>query len=1212
MVLSFLNGKWYCLGCFEEERIALLHLKENINFPNGISLPSWVDYETKAGCCHWQGVQCSNTTGRVIQLDLDGTRLGDWYFNASLFLPFQELRNLSLGDNNLVGWIENEGFDKLSKLTNLEALDLSGNSFDRNILSSLSQLSSLKHLNLSGTFDFSSRVFETSGHERLSGLKNLQVLDFSGNFGINVIDVLSILELNDFINLRELDISGNQFRSFGTIYGLRNLKVLNLRYNAFNNNIFSSIQGLSSLESLFLDWNEIKGSVQINELYALNDLVELGLSYNEIENFNTSKGIKSTIHSLQVLYLDGIIVSNISNMLQSLRAFPCLKNLYIRSLRYNIAKRSIATIYELRHLSQLEGLFLANSYLDANFLQSIGVMTSLKFLSLSLCGLGGSLPNQGWCELKNLEELDLSYNEFEGILPSCLSNMTYLRYIELSENNFSGNVAMSPLSKITSLEYLSLSSNNFQVPNSFESFFNHSNLRFIYFDNNKVITESETRNWVPNFQLEILSLSNCDLTLPNFLYYQTDLKILDLSKTNIGGNFPNWLLENNTRLRRFYLRENAFTGTLKLPTSTNSALETFEISNNKFNGHIPTNISSNFPNLLVLNMSENVFDGCIPSSIGDLKSLQILDLSNNNLSGTIPQEVVMGCFSLYFFKISKNKIQGQIFPESINVMPLRLLYLDNNEFSGTISNSLSSISTLSALDISNNRLSGKIPTSVGNMTRLRLVSMSNNHLEGPIPVEICKLDILSFLDLSKNNLSGSVASCFNQLKSTHVYLNNNRLESELTHAFNNNSSLVALDLRENQFIGSIPLSIGNLSSLSIILLRRNHFEGTIPDQLCQMKKLSMIDLSYNGLYGHIPHCLGNITLEVRKMKSRSSALGVDITWFTYWSYMVEVISERAYHVSYLQGIERERERESIGLFDLGTTVAFTTKRNLYYYKGRILDYMSGIDLSCNKLYGEIPTGLGKLSELYALNLSHNNLIGTIPETFSNLSQIESLDLSYNNLSGRIPSGLVELKNLEVFTVAHNNLTGIIPQKNQFGTFDKDSYEGNPHLCGRPLPIDCTGSKPVPPFVFDDESEESGFMDMQFFYISFAVSYVSVVICIATVLYINPHWRRAWFHLIEVYIINPFFRLALRSKSCSPAPVGGNYHTHVLVGEGVNVQCGGGALLLLGQKIECGDVEGERRSASGEVVVSGGCRATGYGTKLGERVDSEFGEEIWHE
>ncbi|KAL2488930.1 receptor like protein 14 [Forsythia ovata] len=171
-------------------------------------------------------------------------------------------------------------------------------------------------------------------HERLSGLKKLQVLDFSSNNDdIKESDVVSVLELNDFISLKELYISDNQFRSFGTIYGLRNLKVLNLRSNAFNNNIFSSLKGLSSLESLFLSQNEIKGTVQINELYAPNDLVELDLSDNEIENFNTSK--------------------------------------------------------ELRHLSRLERLFLDNSPLNANFLQSIGVMTSLKILSLN------SVWNQG-------------------------------------------------------------------------------------------------------------------------------------------------------------------------------------------------------------------------------------------------------------------------------------------------------------------------------------------------------------------------------------------------------------------------------------------------------------------------------------------------------------------------------------------------------------------------------------------------------------------------------------------------------------------------------------------------------------------------------------------------------------------------------------------------------------------------------------------------
>ncbi|CAI9760106.1 unnamed protein product [Fraxinus pennsylvanica] len=988
-----------------------------MNFPNGESLPSWVDNETASDCCQWEQVKCSNITARVIELNLYYARirrLGDWYLNASLFLPFDELINLSLEGNNLVGWIENEGIDRLSKLRNLEALDLSSNFFNRKILSSLNRLSSLKYLG----FRYNSLRRKNYGNsrERLFGLNKLEVLDFMGNNDISDGDILSVLNLNDFINLKKLDLSDNQFTSSGTIYGPKYLKVLNLQSNNFDNRIFSSLHGLSSLKSLDLSWNGLKGTIQMKDLHALSNLEELDLSNNEIDNFTTP--------------------------------------------------------IELRLLRTLEKLFLDSSAVDGNFLQGIGAMTFLKILSLPRCRLNGTLPIRGWCDLKNLQELNLSWNEYEGILPTCVANMTSLRLIELSHNKLTGNIASSPLSKLTSLEYLSISSNNFTVPISFKAFFNHSNLKFIFLENNEIINENELGNWVPKFQLEVFSMSNSRglPTLPNFFYYQSNLRILYLPKNNIQGNFPTWLLENNTRLRRLYLSDNAFTGPLKLSSSTNPNMETFDVSNNKLNGHIPTNIASAFPNLVALNMSTNMFDGSVPSSFGDLKSIKFIDLSVNNLTGMMPQELGMGCFSLFFFKISDNKMQGQIFPESTNLPSLKYLYLEGNDFSGTIPSSLST-SPLVVLDISNNHLSGIIPSSVGNMTRLEQVSLSNNQLAGPIPVEICNLDSLGLLDLSKNKLSGSIPSCFNPSSISHVYLNDNQLEGELTYAFHNSSSLVSLDLRENKFTGSIPQWIGNLSSLSIILLRGNHFEGIIPHQFCEMKKLSMIDLSFNSLSGQIPLCFGNITLEVTTKKSVLVLEFISSSIFSFISYMDKVELERDYHVSF-------HKTEDFKLTDVPITVTFVTKGNSYSYKGSILSYMSGIDLSSNKLYGEIPDGLGKLSEIHALNLSHNNLTGTIPATFSNLLQIESLDLSYNNLGGRIPTGLSELNALAVFSVAYNNLTGMIPDKGQFGTFDEGSYQGNPYLCGRPLPVDCTSTEPTHVLTSaDDESSVDVTLDI---------------------------------------------------------------------------------------------------------------------------------------
>ena len=101
---------WHPLGCLEEERIALLHLKDSLNYPNGTSLPSWMKADVH--CCSWERIQRNSSTGRVTRLYLESVRnqeLGDWYLNASLFLPFQQLNVLNLYGNRIAGWVEKKG-----------------------------------------------------------------------------------------------------------------------------------------------------------------------------------------------------------------------------------------------------------------------------------------------------------------------------------------------------------------------------------------------------------------------------------------------------------------------------------------------------------------------------------------------------------------------------------------------------------------------------------------------------------------------------------------------------------------------------------------------------------------------------------------------------------------------------------------------------------------------------------------------------------------------------------------------------------------------------------------------------------------------------------------------------------------------------------------------------------------------------------------------
>ncbi|KAG2667124.1 hypothetical protein I3760_15G096900 [Carya illinoinensis] len=673
-------------------------------------------------------------------------------------------------------------------------------------------------------------------------------------------------------------------------------------------------------------------------------------------------------------------------------------------------------------------------------------------------------------------ELDLSYyNDFElGLNASLFIPFQELKYLDLGRNGISGwapNEGFERLSRLSKLEVLKLDQN--------------------------YINESFLSSLGQILYLKKLYLRNNLLDRPiNF---------------PISGQFPTWLLENSTRLASLNLQNNSLTGILQLPNHYIPNLLVLDISFNNIQGPIPTNFGFVFPNLKILDTSKNDFEGVIPFSFGNLASLQFLDMSSNNLFGTIPKNLTMGWSSLFYLRLSKNHLSGQLFPANLSLTSLAALYLDNNHFSGEIPHGISNLMNLDEIDFSNNNLLGMLPRWMGNMTFLSGIALAKNQLEGPIPVELCNLQSLNFLDLSHNNLSGYIPSCSNWFEILHVHLNKNRLTGPISSAFKGCSNLVTLNLRDNYLTGNIPDWIGSLSSLSILLLKANYLQGKIPFQICLLEKLRLLDLSHNSFFGQIPHCLSNITFEPIYTKSHIPSGSKSLDSYRQISdRLSKILDFEMYFYS---------DGATVPSFDVLQKVEFTTKNLLLSYKGDILNDMSGIDLSCNKLEGEIPDELGDLSSIHALNLSFNNLTGSIPTQFSKLNQIESLDLSNNNLDGIIPPQLTELNFLAVFNVAHNNFWGTTPErKAQFGTFDESSYEGNPLLCGPPLHKACTKIQPPSDIPTNDKGDEAcGFMDLEVFYISCAVSYMTMLLGIVAILYINPHWRRAWFNFVEVCI-----------------------------------------------------------------------------------------------
>ncbi|KAK9218558.1 hypothetical protein WN943_007195 [Citrus x changshan-huyou] len=353
LLLIILEGGW-SEGCLDHERFALLRLNRFFN-DTGSYLYNWGDGEGATDCCQWEMVECSNTTGRVIALDLSGTYSGEysWYLNASLFTPFQQLESLALRGNNITGFVENEGLERLSNLT---LLDLSHNLFNNSILSFVARLSSLTSLDLSyNGLEGSINIKE------FDSLSNLEELDMSGNEidnfeapqGYRGLRKLKSLHLSkakirdgnkllqsmgSFPSLNTLHLSSNNFtdiattttQALETLSRLSNLTILDLSDNLFNNSILSFVARLSSLTSLYLSYNGLEGSINIKEFDSLSNLEELDMSGNEIDNFEVPQGYRG-LRKLKSLYLSEVKIRDGSKLLQSMGSFPSLNTLYLQS-----------------------------------------------------------------------------------------------------------------------------------------------------------------------------------------------------------------------------------------------------------------------------------------------------------------------------------------------------------------------------------------------------------------------------------------------------------------------------------------------------------------------------------------------------------------------------------------------------------------------------------------------------------------------------------------------------------------------------------------------------------------------------------------------------------------------------------------------------------------------------------------------------------------
>ena len=115
----------------------------------------------------------------------------------------------------------------------------------------------------------------------------------------------------------------------------------------------------------------------------------------------------------------------------------------------------------------------------------------------------------------------------------------------------------------------------------------------------------------------------------------------------------------------------------------------------------------------------------------------------------------------------------------------------------------------------------------------------------------------------------------------------------------------------------------------------------------------------------------------------------------------------------------------------------------------------------------------------------NNLTGVIPQSMANLTFLSYLNLSYNNFSSRIPSST------------------------QLQSFSALSFIGNHGLCGPPLTPSCVGDDTpleLTPNVDDEGIQDSGWIDVKFFYMGVPFGFVVGFWGLVGPLAFNRAWR----------------------------------------------------------------------------------------------------------
>ncbi|KAK2967942.1 hypothetical protein RJ640_029934 [Escallonia rubra] len=399
-------------------------------------------------------------------------------------------------------------------------------------------------------------------------------------------------------------------------------------------------------------------------LLAFKDLIQedplaVLSSWNDSLHFCEWSGVTCGRQHQRVTTLDLGAQNLVGSVSPQIGRLTFLREIYlIDNSFHGIIPPEIGQLFRLRNLS-----------LYNNSFQDLGLtLPNLKYLYLGDNKFSGSFP-PSMANASGLLELSMSGNDFAGPISTNLGNIHDLEILGLDANRFGSNKPddlsfIGSLTNCTNLRQLILTYNQFGgvLPGSITNL--SSKLETLSLGWNK-ISGSIPQEIVNLNNLYFLEIDDNMISgsIPESIGKLSKLQKLGIAINNISGKIPP-SIGNITGLGLLSVAENMLEGSIPaelgpLPSQVGNLknLGALSISGNKLIGEIPSALGS-CQVLEHLDLHANFLDGAIPSSLNQLKGIQQLDVSQNNLSGQIPE--FLGKLPLMRLNLSHNMFEGEV------------------------------------------------------------------------------------------------------------------------------------------------------------------------------------------------------------------------------------------------------------------------------------------------------------------------------------------------------------------------------------------------------------------------------------------------------------------------------------------------------------------------------------------------------------------------